>query len=50
MLTDNPKLAQKELLGSFKKEHGEYPSWTASKKTQNSKPARKPTKAASPNA
>jgi len=33
MLTDNPKAAQQELLESFKKEHGEYPAWNASKKT-----------------
>ena len=32
MLTDTPKAAQKELLESFKKEHGEYPIWNASKK------------------
>lgn len=32
MLTDNPKLAQQELLESFKKEHGEYPAWNVSKK------------------
>ncbi len=33
MLTDNPKAAQKELLEKFKKEHGEYPIWNASKKS-----------------
>lgn len=33
MLSDNPKAAQQELLESFKKEHGEYPAWNASKKT-----------------
>jgi hypothetical protein len=32
MLTDTPKATQKELLESFKKEHGEYPAWNASKK------------------
>jgi hypothetical protein len=31
-LNENPKLAQKELLESFKKEHGEYPTWNVSKK------------------
>jgi len=30
MLSDNPKAAQKELLESFKKEHGKYPAWNAS--------------------
>jgi hypothetical protein len=59
MLTDNPKAAQQELLESFKKEHGEYPAWNASKKTSvNPKPsatkagkpspARKPAKPAKP--
>jgi hypothetical protein len=33
ILSENPKLAQKELMESFKKEHGEYPAWNASKKT-----------------
>jgi hypothetical protein len=32
MLSENPKLAQKELMESFKKEHGEYPAWNVSKK------------------
>jgi len=32
MLSENPKLAQKELLEGFKKEHGEYPAWNVSKK------------------
>ena len=32
MLSDNPKLAQQELMESFKKEHGEYPVWNVSKK------------------
>jgi len=32
MLTDTPKVTQKKLLESFKKEHGEYPVWNASKK------------------
>ena len=41
MLTDNPKAAQQELLESFKKEHGEYPAWNASKKTLQ-KPQPKP--------
>jgi len=56
MLSDNPKAAQQELLGSFRKDHGEYPLWNAPKKTsQKSKPlpkvakahpARKPAKSA----
>ncbi len=32
MVIDNPKVAQQELLESFKKEHGEYPSWNVAKK------------------
>jgi hypothetical protein len=32
MLSENPKLTQKELLENFNKEHGEYPSWNVSKK------------------
>ena len=32
MPCDNPKVAQKELLEKFKKEHGEYPAWNAVKK------------------
>jgi hypothetical protein len=28
---DNPKTAQKTLLSSFKKEHGQYPAWNAQK-------------------
>ena len=32
MLSEYPKLAQKELMESFKKEHGEYPAWNVSKK------------------
>ena len=59
MLTDNPKAAQQELLDSFKKEHGEYPAWNASKKTSvSSQPSttkvgkpravRKPAKPAKP--
>ncbi len=40
MLTDDPKAAQKDLLEKFKKEHGEYPAWNASKK-----PTVKPPKA-----
>jgi hypothetical protein len=56
MLSDNPKSAQQELLESFKKEHGEYPSWNASKKTSEkpqpatkvakARPTRKPVKPA----
>jgi hypothetical protein len=42
MLTDDPKAAQQELLDSFKKEHGEYPAWNASKKPSvNSKQSAK---------
>ncbi|MGD0203184.1 MAG: hypothetical protein ABSC20_04680 [Candidatus Bathyarchaeia archaeon] len=42
MLSDNPKAAQQELLESFKKEHGEYPAWNASKKTSvKSQPTKK---------
>ena len=32
IVSDNPKAAQQELLESFKKEHGEYPSWNVAKK------------------
>ncbi len=32
MISENPKLAQKKLMETFKKEHGEYPSWNVSKK------------------
>jgi hypothetical protein len=32
MLSENPKLTQKELLENYKKEHGEYPAWNVSKK------------------
>ena len=56
MLSDDPKAKQQELLENFKKEHGEYPAWNASKRApQNSKstakvaksrPARKPVKPA----
>jgi hypothetical protein len=45
METDNPKVAQQELLDSFKKEHGEYPVWNAPKKApQKVKPAPKAAK------
>jgi hypothetical protein len=57
MISDDPKATQKELLENFKKEHGEYPTWNASKKPVakpqqapkivKANPAkRKPTKAA----
>ena len=47
MISDNPKTAQKKLLESFKKEHGEYPSWNASKKpAQRRKAGSKKVKAA----
>jgi hypothetical protein len=45
MLSDNPKAAQQELLDSFKKEHGEYPSWNAPRKPEKPKPAPKTAKA-----
>ncbi len=32
MISENPKLAQQELMENFKKEHGEYPTWNVSKK------------------
>jgi hypothetical protein len=39
MLNDNPKAAQKKLLESFKKDHGEYPAWNVFNKTsQKSRP------------
>lgn len=54
MLSDNPKTAQQKLLENFKKEHGEYPAWNASKKmpkkpqtatkTAKARPARKSSK------
>jgi hypothetical protein len=31
-ISDDPKVTQQELLESFKKQHGEYPAWNASKK------------------
>jgi hypothetical protein len=37
MLSNNPKVAQQELLESFKKEHGDYPAWNT-KKTPAPKP------------
>jgi hypothetical protein len=37
----NPKTAQKTLLESFKKEHGQYPAWN----TQKTSPASPPQKA-----
>jgi hypothetical protein len=57
MLSDNPKLAQLELLESYRKDHGEFPPWNAPKKaTKKPQPtpkaakprtARKPAKSAS---
>lgn len=41
ILSDNPKAKQKELLENFKKEHGEYPAWNASKKP-SAKPQQAP--------
>jgi hypothetical protein len=38
MSSDNPKAVQQELLENFKKEHGEYPAWNASKKKTSKKP------------
>ena len=32
MQSDNPKVAQQELMENFKKDHGEYPAWNVSKK------------------
>ncbi len=32
-VSDDPKVTQQELLESFKKQHGEYPSWNVSKKS-----------------
>ncbi len=47
MISDNPKATQKKLLESFKKEHGEYPSWNGSKKlAKRRKAAPKKVKAA----
>jgi hypothetical protein len=58
MESDNPKIAQQQLLDDFKKEYGAYPAWNLTKKaapapqvaaktTKAPKPtrARKPTKA-----
>jgi hypothetical protein len=54
MSNDNPKAGQKELLESFKKEHGEFPAWNRTKKAPpkpqpvakatKAKPSRKPSK------
>jgi hypothetical protein len=45
MLNDEPKIAQKQLLENFKKEHGEYPAWNASKKkSETPQPSTKATK------
>jgi hypothetical protein len=38
MLSEDSKTAQKELLENFKKEHGQYPTWNASKKSTVVKP------------
>ena len=44
MMSENPKLTQKELIENFKKEHGEYPAWNISKKAPASpKPKAKAT-------
>ena len=44
MQSDNSKVAQQQLLESFKKEHGEYPVWNISKKVPASpKPKAKAT-------
>ncbi|MCW4030161.1 MAG: hypothetical protein NWE92_11010 [Candidatus Bathyarchaeota archaeon] len=58
MESDNPKVAQQQLLDDFKKEYGQYPAWNLNKKAtpapqpatktpKTPKPARasKPTKA-----
>jgi hypothetical protein len=44
MVSDDPKVSQQKLLESFKKEHGEYPSWNASKKSVKRKVAPKKVK------
>jgi len=36
--SENPKVTQQQLLDSFKKEHGEYPTWNVSKKSIRSQP------------
>lgn len=36
--SDNPKAKQQELLENFKKEHGQYPSWNATKKATKKTP------------
>jgi hypothetical protein len=42
MMADNPKVAQKELLENFKKDHGECPPWNAPKNVnQKTKPEAK---------
>jgi hypothetical protein len=41
MISEDPKVTQKELLEKFKKEHGEYPAWNVSKKVPP-KPQPKP--------
>jgi len=58
ILSDNPKVAQQELLESFKKEHGKYPAWNApaakvgsqksppKPKISKKRPATKPVKSA----
>jgi hypothetical protein len=40
---DNPKTAQKNLLSSFRKEHGQYPAWNA-QKTSSASPPQKASK------
>jgi hypothetical protein len=50
VISEDPKVAQQELLEKFKKEHGEYPAWNVSKKVppkprQKSKAAPKVAKA-----
>jgi hypothetical protein len=40
--SDTPKVTQQELLDNFKKEHGRYPEWNASKKATEEKPTKKP--------
>jgi hypothetical protein len=32
VISENPKVSQKQLLEKFKNEHGEYPAWNVSKK------------------
>ncbi len=50
ILTEDPKSTQKDLLETFKKEHGEYPAWNATKKApaEPAPPAKAPKTRAAP--